>query len=118
MIQFPFMGESFIFQNTGTLVDFLTQYMRENPSMGIARVCTLQEAQMKRYHALSLKDDEIIAIHWALRKKNGVYPIDIVARGKEAVAKLMEQENFEDGRVLFGHGRSEQSRRSLSGETG
>jgi hypothetical protein len=32
------------------------------------------------------------------------YPIEIVARGEETVAALMEEEELKDGKVLFGYG--------------
>lgn len=87
--------KEFVFQTIGDFVDFLIEEMLENPKWGFASVCSLPDAKKRKFHALALSNhSEIEAIKWGFRRVKGKSLVTIVARGKQAIVKLIEQQGY------------------------
>ncbi len=95
MVRFNFQKESFIFQDTLCLVDFLHDHCKNNQRFAIASTPdNLDEALKARYHAFRLEDGDIVAIRFKTRWKKNERTTEVVARGREAVATLIEEESL------------------------
>jgi len=102
MIKFRFRNESYIFQNTLCLVDFLILYLRSNPDMAITKLCfPISKAKKERYHAFRIEDGDIVAIRFKMRWKKDEKTTEVVTRGREQIAALIEKEDLVHEKLFF-----------------
>ena len=95
MVRFNFQKESFIFQDTLCLVDFLRNHCKNNQRFSVVTIPdNLDEALKAKFHAFRFLDGDLVAFRLKRRCKENENPIEVVASGREDVAALIEKESL------------------------